>query len=158
MGVSRAEWLWNSIGLLSQNTGNQAKGLLWLVMAEGQISRAGGRGSGKWRMRNKIRVWVLQKENWPLCARLSTILISVPSFKTYFFLFTLVSICFSCSFFYFLNVVSSLLWPIPNFSSYHLCKSEENRFSRRHADWPCPIDLIWFSLTSTQQKELPSYL
>lgn len=101
------------------------KGLLWLVMAEGQISRAGERGSGKWRMRNKIRVWVLQKENWPLCSGRSAILICVPSFKTCFFRFSLVPACL-----FLLALTSQILYHlccdfIPSFSSLLLFKSEE---------------------------------
>lgn len=50
MGVSRAGWLWNSIGLLLQNTGNQAKACsgLWWQKGKSQEQAREGVGSEEW--------------------------------------------------------------------------------------------------------------
>lgn len=56
MGMSRASRLWKSVGLLSCNAGNEAKGLRRLAMAKGPLSGEHLRRGGGARERKRERV------------------------------------------------------------------------------------------------------
>lgn len=101
-------------------------------------------------MRNKIWVWGLRKENWPLCSGLSAILICIPSLDEFFFLFTLVwsdvSLSARCTYEFYIKICMTSSQSSPCF--YFFFKSEENRLVDDIFIELLLLDSIWFPLTS----------
>lgn len=90
----------------------RGEGLLRLVMAKGPISRERARETdrgGEWEVKNEEQNITAnaKEEDWPICSRPSTILISVQCLEDFPFLFTLVG----SDVFFLLNYVSKWLTP-----------------------------------------------
>lgn len=98
-------------------------------------------------MRNKIRVWALQNENWPLCPGLSAILICVSCLFTCFLLYTGPICLFLPDLIHVFLAILWLCWPI------FFLKSKGNGFIWWHADLTF-LFFIWYDfLWHPQNKQ-----
>lgn len=149
MGVSRAEWLWNSASLLLQNTGNRAEACSGLWWQKGKCGEQGERKRERereWEVKNEEQTKSMNaaEKRSDLCSGLPAILIFTPVWGH-------ASVLFTARFSFEIKPKSGL-WLSPQLllSSLVQVGGKQTRLVKHRLNSSL-VDLFWFPFTSTEQ-------